>query len=148
MVVNEDFSYGLIYTDINSFSLHPQYRTDEELPASNCDFRFGTSWKVVETNETATLIDMSFEIRLLRREDRFQVVVLDITGHYTVSLGLTFDTKLVAVSEIFNNLASQAQGMWHIKIANPKIAAILPQAYNKLMEQLDNLKEKVYEKWE
>ena len=148
MVVNEEFSYGLIYTDINSFSLHPQYSTDEELPISNCDFRFGTSWKVIEANEEATLIDMSFEIRLLRREDHFQVVFLDITGHYTVSLGLDFETKMVAVSEIFNNLAAQAQGMWHIKITNPTIAAILPQAFNKLMEQLDTLKEQVYEKWE
>ncbi len=148
MVTQEDFSYGLISTDINSFSLHPQYGTDKGLASGNGDFRFGISWKVVETNESATLIDMTAEIWLLRKEDRFQIIFLDITGHYTVSLGLSFDTKVVAISEIFNNLAAQAQGMWHTKIANPNIAAILPQAYNKLMENLEDLKKQMYEAWE
>ena len=148
MVTQEDFSYGLTSTDINSFSLHPQYGTDKELPSGNCDFRFGITWKVVGTNDTSTLIDMTAEIWLLRKEDRFQVVFLDITGHYQVSLGLSFDTKVIAISEIFNNLAAQAQGMWHTKIANPNIAAILPQAFNKLIENLEELKKQVYEGWQ
>ena len=148
MVNQEEFGYRLVSAEINSFTLHPKYGTDQELEASNGDFRFGINWKIVETNEKETLIDMTAEIRLLRKEDRFQIVYMELTGHYTVSPNLSFDTKTAAISEIFNNLSAVAQGAWHVRIANPNIASILPQAYNRMLNNLEELKKQVYETWE
>ncbi len=148
MVNEEEFSYRLINTDINSFTLHPQYGTDKELTPSNGDFRFGINWKIVERNETSCFIDISAEVRLLRKEDRFQVIFLEVTAHYEVSKNISFNTKVFALNELYNNLAAQVQGIWAVKIANPHIAAILPQAYNKLMENEEEFKKQVYEAWE
>ncbi len=148
MVTEEEFSYRLINTDITKFSLHPKYGTDEELTPSNGDFRFGINWKIVEKDETSCFIDMSAEVRLLRKEDRFQIVLLEVTGHYEVSKDISFNTKLVAINELYNNLAAQVQGIWHVKIVNPNIASILPQAYNKMIENMEEFKKQVYETWE
>jgi hypothetical protein len=148
MVTEEEFSYRLISTDITNFSLHPKYGTDEELTPGNGDFRFGINWKIVERDETSCFIDMYAEVRLLRKEDRFQIVLLEVTGHYEVSKDISFNTKLVAINELYNNLAAQVQGIWHIKIVNPNIAAIIPQAYNKMIEDEEAFKKQVYETWE
>ena len=91
---------------------------------------------------------MSAEVRLLRKEDRFQIVLLEVTGHYEVFNNISFNTKLVAINELYNNLAAQVQGIWIVKIVNPNIASILPQAYNKMIENMEEFKKQVYETWE
>ena len=148
MVTEEEFSYRLNNTSITNFSLNPKYGTDEKLGSRNGDFRFGINWKIVKRDETSCCIDMSAEVRLLRKEDRFQIVLLEVTGHYEVFNDISFNTKLVAINELYNNLAAQVQGIWHVKIVNPNIASILPQAYNKMIENMEEFKKQVYETWE
>gem|GEM_PF-2736361 len=144
----ETGSISLTKISLNKFKLDASYGRGKEIKEGDAGFTLMYVWKVSPLDEEWDELTMTIEIELYRLRDRFSIVKMTVSSIFKVTKGVIFRVKVNMLNEAFNSTVTHVQGIWKLKVYNLSVAKILPQAYNKVLEDELALEKSIYEDWE
>jgi len=147
-IPDEQAVYKLKSISFPKYALHPSFSRGKEIREKETVWSYGFHWDVDTTDPEWDTISLYGMLNLKRKADNFDIAKLHITSVYEVSKGMSFSIKYKVLTDTSNQQSAQLQGAWRIKVKNPSIAKILPQAYNRILGLEIDLKKIIYEKWE
>ncbi len=144
----ETGSIGLTRISLDKFKLDASYSKGKEIKPGDAGFNLVYVWKVSPFDEEWDELTMTLELLLYRLKDRFIIVKMTVTSVFMVTKGVIFKVKVNMLNEAFNSTVTHVQGIWKLKVYNLSVAKILPQAYNKVLQDEQGLEKDIYEDWE
>ena len=133
------------------FYIHPdfaEFRKDFLLNKSEIGWTVICDFKVANIKDGWYDLIINIILTMNRKTDGVKISELKTeTTFHTVS-EISFELKYKFLCWAINQTVGHAQGGWHVKNRNVVINSILPQAYDKVNEEEQTLKKKLYEIWE
>jgi hypothetical protein len=96
-------------------------------------------------NHSLDKISLSIKVCLRDKKKGTRIAGFTLKSVYYVATGLSNSMKLFVLSQMLNQIMCNATGVWSVQFRNKNICAIIPQGYNKFLEDELMLKKTVAE---
>ena len=139
---------SLLKISVDKFKLDASYSRGKEVKSGDAGYNLVYIWNVSPLDDEWDELKMTIELELYRIKDRFRIVEMSVTSIFKVTKGVTFRVKVNMLNEAYNSTVTHVQGIWKLKVYNLSAAKYLVQAYNKVLQDEQELEKSIYEDWE
>ena len=139
---------SLLKISVDKFKLDASYSRGKEVKSGDAGYNLVYIWNVSPLDDEWDELKMTIELELYRIKDRFRIVEMSVTSIFKVTKGVTFRVKVNMLNEAYNSTVTHVQGIWKLKVYNLSVAKYLVQAYNKVLQDEQELEKSIYEDWE
>jgi hypothetical protein len=138
---------SLLKISVDKFKLDASYSRGKEVKSGDAGYNLVYIWNVSPLDDECDKLKMTIELELYRIKDRFSIVKMSVSSIFRVTKGVTFRVKVNMLNEAYNSTVTHVQGVWKLKVYNVSLAKYLVQAYNKILQDEQELEKSIYEDW-
>ncbi|MEI6815268.1 MAG: hypothetical protein WCL14_01560 [Bacteroidota bacterium] len=142
---NESATIKLVSLEVSEAFTHFKYINQMIFNSGDSGFDIPFFFVAERINPSLDKITLSIKICLRDKKKGTRIAGFTLKSVYYVGTGLCNSMKLFVLSQILNQIMCNATGVWTVQFRNKNICAIIPQGYNKFLEDQLMLKKTVDE---
>ena len=131
---NESADIKLVSLEVSEVFTNFKYLNQKIFHDNEAGFDVPFFFEAEKINPSWDKLTVSIKICMRDRKKGTRIAGFTLKSVFYVGTGLSPNMKYFVLTQILNQLMCNATGVWSVQFSNKSICAIMPQAYNKFLE--------------
>ncbi len=142
---NESAEIKFVSLEVSEAFTHFSYINHKIFNPKESGFDIPFFFNAERINPSLDKITLSIKICMRDKKKGTKIAGFTLKSVYYVESGLSNSMKLFVLTQVLNQIMCNATGVWTVQFRNKNICAVIPQGYNKFLEDELMLKRTVAE---
>lgn len=147
MTGNEQIQMGILSIEFPFHAVNPAYKQQQPLTEAETEWAIGWNFEGTKLNHDWDKVKVMLYLTL-KKKNAEVIAQLSSESIFRVTARLSYRMKYAAIAKIIDEALGHLIGGWVVKNTNTTIATIVPQPFQRLMDDETAVKKQLYEKWE